>query len=142
MEIPKKDLAALLSLCPTEASGVTESIIKLIVDKGGKTIQGEDITFELISKRYKSYYLWWKSKFGKRDEQYVAGKDKLKSLYDFCMEGWYGNEYKIEESSRDYYLFGSKTPEELIDITNNFIKRYKDGRANRIHQKEIFTEST
>ena len=131
-------------LWPLNKTGNEESTFSTLqaVHKQVYSAKKEVVTIDLIISKYKDYLAYWNSKFGKTEERFIGKDNKKKEIALFIASQSYNEEYTIEETPRDMYLFGSYDRKFLKKRTTEFLNRFKTKKDEPAKQQETVPEKS
>lgn len=86
-------------------------------------VEGKDLTLDILADKYMRYVEYHKKKYG-TDEKYIPKTEKLADPYEYIEKNMFYTTYGKSRDSRDRYLFGDMTEDELRNSLNKFLSSY------------------
>lgn len=123
----EKILKELWAINPTYNDGnhnfeSTRNVIRNIISCGMVTTDNQPVTLELIYKRYKQYFHVKTNANDGTDPKYVKKENKIKSIFEYVLDGLYNSEEVVPRTSKHFYFWGDH-PEDYILKTFDIFKK-------------------
>jgi hypothetical protein len=124
----KEDIATYVASCiwPLNPTGSLAKTIDTFIDT--EKNRAPEYVAETIGAKYIDYFNKWQNEHDGQEEKYIGKDDKLLDAYSFLIKRGYMQEYAIAKKSRDFYLFGLKSKDELTESLNAFNTKMSHGR--------------
>jgi len=111
----------------------TVTMIEAVESNKRKDKDGNLVTVEYIIAKYNDYFEKWEANWGESPMQFIPKDQKLLSIYNWCMDKKYLEDFEILRKGNPFYLFGNSSRQELQKSLDAFKQRHTPEHAAEGH---------